>query len=128
LQHDLLRWVSRPDLKKEEEEMKIVIAASEVVPFAKTGGLADVGGALPLALEKQGQEVIVVMPGYKKVHNLKNPEIKKLRDGLSISKIGKGIKVYFIDNEEYFGRDELYGDKSGDYKDNLERFSYFCRK
>jgi starch synthase len=108
--------------------MKIVIAASEVVPFAKTGGLADVGGALPMALEKRGEEVIVVMPGYKKVHNLKNPEVKKLRDGVSISKIGKGIKVYFIDNDEYFNRDELYGDKTGDYKDNLDRFSYFCRK
>jgi starch synthase len=43
--------------------MKIVICASEVVPFAKTGGLADVAGALPLALEKEGQDVIVIMPG-----------------------------------------------------------------
>jgi starch synthase len=108
--------------------MKIVIAASEVVPFAKTGGLADVAGALPLALEKQGQEVILVMPGYKKVHELKSPAIKLCQEGISYSSIGKNIKVYFIDNDEYFNRDALYGDKTGDYKDNLERFAYFCKR
>jgi starch synthase len=108
--------------------MKIVIAASEVVPFAKTGGLADVAGALPLALEKQGQEVIVVMPGYKKVHELKSPAVKSLKEGVSYSSIGKNIKVYFIDNQAYFNRDALYGDKTGDYKDNLERFAYFSKK
>jgi len=54
--------------------MKIVIAASEVVPFAKTGGLADVAGALPLALEELNQEVIVVMPKYKAIQDSKfNP-------------------------------------------------------
>jgi len=108
--------------------MKIVMAASEVVPFAKTGGLADVAGALPLALEKLGHDVIIIMPGYKAVHNLKTPAIKKFSDGVSFSTVGKAIRVYFIDNPEFFDRDSLYGDKTGDYKDNLERFSYFCRK
>lgn len=108
--------------------MKIVMAASEVVPFAKTGGLADVAGALPLALEKAGQDVIIIMPGYKAVHALQNPEIKPFKDGVSYSKIGKNIPVYFIENAEYFDRDGLYGDKNGDHKDNLERFSYFCRR
>ncbi|MCK9594459.1 MAG: glycogen synthase GlgA [Candidatus Omnitrophica bacterium] len=108
--------------------MKIAICASEVVPFAKTGGLADVGGALPLALEKLGQEVIIVMPGYKKVHDLKAPAIKTLKEGISCSRIGKGIKVYFIDSDKYFDRQELYGDKSGDYKDNLDRFAYYSRR
>ncbi len=108
--------------------MKIVMVASEVVPFAKTGGLADVAGALPLALEKQGQDVIIIMPGYKSVHNLKTPAIKNFQEGVSYASIGKNIRVYFIDSEKYFGRDQLYGDKTGDYKDNLDRFSYFCKK
>ncbi|MBU1997965.1 MAG: glycogen synthase GlgA [Candidatus Omnitrophota bacterium] len=108
--------------------MKIVIAASEVVPFAKTGGLADVGGALPLALEKQGAEVIVIMPGYRAVHNSKTQKVTLLKDGVSVSRLGKKINVYFIDNNKYFDRDGLYQDKTGDYPDNLDRFSYFCKE
>ncbi|MCX7926843.1 MAG: glycogen synthase GlgA [Candidatus Omnitrophica bacterium] len=108
--------------------MKIVMIASEVVPFAKTGGLADVVGALPVALEKLGEEAIVIMPGYKCVHTVKNPQVKSFTEGISYSKIGKNVLVYFIENKEYFDRDGLYGDKTGDYKDNLERFSYFCKK
>ncbi len=107
--------------------MKILVAASEVVPFAKTGGLADVAGALPLALEEEGQEVIIAMPKYKAIDGSKF-NIKKLKEGISYSLIGKNIKVYFIENDLYFNRNGLYGDKSGDYKDNLERFSYYCRR
>lgn len=107
--------------------MKILHAASEVVPFAKTGGLADVAGALPLALEALGQEVIIVMPGYKAVQNAK-VKIQRLKEDISYSVIGKNIKVYFIENEKYFNRDGLYGDKAGDHKDNLDRFSFYCRR
>lgn len=107
--------------------MKIVMAASEVVPFAKTGGLADVTGALPLALEKEGQEVVIMMPRYKAVDQAKY-NLKKVKEGLFCTTIGKGIKVYFIENDEYFLRDFLYGDKNGDYPDNLERFSYFSKR
>ena len=96
--------------------MKILLAASEVVPFAKTGGLADVAGALPMALEELKQEVIVVMPQYR--------ELK----GKTQTKIGKNIKVYFIKNDQYFDRPGLYGEKTGDYPDNLDRFSFFCKK
>lgn len=95
--------------------MKVVMCASEVVPFAKTGGLADVAGALPIALEEEGAEIIIIMPRYKAIKEKQ-------------ATVGKNIKVYFIDCEEYFGRDNLYGDKDGDYKDNLERFSYYCRQ
>ena len=95
--------------------MKIAMCASEVVPFAKTGGLADVVGALPLALEKQGQEVVIIMPRYKGIKE-------------RIATIGQNIKVYFIDSDIYFKRDYLYGDKNGDYIDNLERFSYYCKE
>lgn len=107
--------------------MKIAMCASEVVPFAKTGGLADVAGALPIALEEMGQEVIIVMPRYKAVEGSKL-NIKRLSDTVSYSTTGKNIKVYFIEKDDYFNRDYLYGEKSGDYKDNLERFSYYSRR
>jgi starch synthase len=107
--------------------MRILLAASEVVPFAKTGGLADVAGALPIALEQAGQEVVVVMPYYKAVQASK-AKIEPLKDDVLFSTIGKNIKVYFIKKDEYFNRDGLYGDKNGDHKDNLERFSYYCKR
>ncbi len=107
--------------------MKIVISASEVVPFAKTGGLADVAGALPLALEREGAEVIITLPRYKAIKD-SSFQIQRLKEDISYSVIGKNIKVYFIENDKYFNRDGLYGDKNGDYPDNLERFSYYCKR
>jgi starch synthase len=107
--------------------MKIAICASEVVPFAKTGGLADVAGALPLALEEQAQQVIIVMPRYKAIQDTKF-KITRLKPDISYSIIGKNIKAYFIENEKYFNRDSLYVDKNGDYPDNLDRFAYYCRR
>lgn len=106
--------------------MRILLAASEVVPFAKTGGLADVAGALPLALEEWGCELIIALPGYKAIQNSK-VKMQKFKVGISYALIGKNIKVYFIENDRYFNRTGLYGDENGDYKDNLERFSYYCR-
>jgi starch synthase len=114
--------------------MKILHAASEVVPFAKTGGLADVAGALPLAQEELGNEVIIAMPDYKTIHNSclagrpAKLKIQKLNDGISYTIIGKNLKVYFIENDKYFNRDGLYGDKAGDHKDNLDRFSFYCKR
>jgi starch synthase len=107
--------------------MRIATCASEVVPFAKTGGLADVAGALPLSLEKEGQDVIIIMPRYKAISDSRFG-IHRLTQDVSLAVIGKNIKVYFIENENYFNRDGLYGDKTGDYKDNLERFSFYCKK
>lgn len=107
--------------------MKIAMCASEVVPFAKTGGLADVAGALPQALEQNSQEVIIVMPRYKSIQDSKF-KIQRLRDDVSYSVTGKNIKVYFIENSKYYDRDGLYGDKAGDYKDNLDRFSFYCKR
>ncbi len=104
--------------------MKILFCSSEVVPFAKTGGLADVAGALPLALEELGLEVAVVMPKYKSIQAEKF-NIKKISEDIYSAKIGKNICVYFLENKKFFDRDGLYGDKAGDYPDNLERFSYF---
>ncbi len=107
--------------------MKIALCASEVVPFAKTGGLADVAGALPLALEEKNQDVIIIMPRYKSIQEGKF-KINRLKPDISYSILGQGIKVYFIENEKYFNRDNLYTDKNGDYPDNLDRFNYYCRR
>lgn len=107
--------------------MKIAMIASEVVPFAKTGGLADVAGALPLALEECAHEVIIIMPGYKCITPAKFSMSRVSKD-ISCSVVGKKIKVYFIEHDFYFNRDGLYVDKNGDYKDNLERFAFFCRR
>lgn len=106
--------------------MKIVIAASEVVPFAKTGGLADVAGALPLALEDEGHQIIIVVPRYKVITDSKF-KTKRLNENVSYTAIGRDIKVYFIENGDYFNRDGLYGDAEGDHPDNIDRFSYYCR-
>ena len=107
--------------------MKIVLCSSEVVPFAKTGGLADVAGALPIALEELGHEVIIAMPRYKEIQESRF-KIQRAGKDVSYSILGRGIKVYFIENDKYFNRDGLYGDKKGDHKDNLERFSYYCKR
>ncbi len=108
--------------------MKIAFCSSEVVPFAKTGGMADVCGSLPLSLEKLGQDIIIVLPGYSCIDRKKHG-FTKIREDISQSFVGKDIPVYLIEHEEYFNRENLYGDHhSGDYPDNLERFSYFCRR
>ncbi|MCM8781811.1 MAG: glycogen synthase GlgA [Candidatus Omnitrophica bacterium] len=96
--------------------MKVLFVSSEVVPFAKTGGLADVSGSLPLALEKLGVEIKIFMPKYK---------IVKVKGDKTI--IGQNIEVFFIENKKYFDREQLYGDRFGDYPDNFERFAYFSR-
>ncbi|MEW6170211.1 MAG: glycogen synthase GlgA [Candidatus Omnitrophota bacterium] len=107
--------------------MKIVMCASEMVPFAKTGGLADVVGALPLALEDLKQEIIVIIPKYKTI-NTQQFTITSIGEDVDVAKIGKNIKVYLIKSSKYFDRDALYGTKTGDYPDNLERFSFFCKR
>jgi len=139
----------KPLFKKEDSsalspvqgpQPKILLVASEIYPFAKTGGLADVVGALPLALIKLGCEVALIMPKYKSV----SPEKYRLKyeiNGLSVP-MGMGdmsadvlstrlgdtqIKVYFVQCDRYFDRDGLYGTPEGDYHDNAERFAFFCR-
>ncbi len=99
------------------EKLKVLFASSEVVPFAKTGGLADVAGSLPIALEELGLDVRVIMPKYASV-KVAGKE----------ATMGTGVKVYFIEHDDYFNRKELYGDKFGDYQDNLDRFVFFCKE
>ncbi|MEM7816563.1 MAG: glycogen/starch synthase [Candidatus Aenigmatarchaeota archaeon] len=101
--------------------MKVAFCSSEVFPFAKTGGLADVSGALPLALAKQKCQVKVFMPLYK------NIKPQKVFGEFGLTK-EKNVEFIFIKNDNFFMRDALYGTPQGDYPDNLERFSFFCRQ
>ncbi len=114
--------------------MKVAIISSEVVPFAKVGGLADVAGSLPKALEKNGVEVKVFLPKYKSISEEKF-SLKKVESFISVpikdtiknafvweGKIGENVQVFLIENEEYFGRDNIYG-----YYDDPERYTFFSR-
>lgn len=120
--------------------MKIVFAASECVPFAKTGGLADVVGALGPELVKLGHEVTVYLPFYPRVRQHIEGELKYAVRSITIPfqhynrfaaivDAGKreGVQYYFVDCPEMFARPELYGPHGGDYSDNAERFGLYCR-
>lgn len=113
--------------------MNILMIGSECTPFIKTGGLADVLGSLPQALIEQGEDVRVVLPKYADIKNKWNNQLTHL--GVLNVKLGwrnqyagieyieyKGVTYYFIDNEYYFKRSNLYG-----YGDEAERFVFFNR-
>jgi starch synthase len=113
--------------------MKIIFISPEVVPFAKTGGLADVAGSLPKALKEIGHDVRVIMPLYGKIKNPKS-EIRIFKIGSEEVSVHEGripdteVPVYFVAHEKYFGsREELYQVRGVDYPDNLERFSLFSQ-
>ena len=117
--------------------MHIAFAASEGVPFSKTGGLADVVGALPRALAALGHQVSVYLPRYRQtkltdpatvVRSITVPFDDKYRFA-SVVAGGTihGVHFFFIDFPEYFDRDALYGTPTGDYPDNAERFALFSR-
>lgn len=102
--------------------MKIALCSSEVFPFAKTGGLADVCGALSLALGKEKCKVKVFMPLYRGI----TPE--RMFEEYGSTSLEKNVEVIFIRNDNYFDRQYLYGTPSGDYPDNIERFTFFANK
>ena len=113
--------------------MKILFAASEAVPFCKTGGLADVAGSLPQALAASGDKVEVILPLYQRVSDAWRNELSFVcnievplgwrRVYCGLFRMEKdGVTWYFVDNEYYFKRDALYG-----HYDDGERFGFFSR-
>ena len=125
--------------------LNILFVSSEVEPFAKTGGLADVSSSLPKAIKESGHEIRIMMPRYRFIseRKFKLHDIIRLKDipipvGNSIelgnvkssfiSNLKDKVQVYFLDNEKFFGRDGVYQSPVGkkDYQDNDERFIFFC--
>lgn len=129
--------------------MDIVFLSTEAVPFAKTGGLGDVCGALPATLASRGHNVSLILPAFSSIFSsgisivptnisfaipirgrivgarLLAADLPGVRtDGGSVP---GSAKVYFVDQPQYFDRPGLYGDSAGDYPDNCERFAFFCR-
>ena len=120
--------------------MRIALVASECVPFASTGGLGEVVGALSTELVRQGHTVAVYMPFYGAMRELLRHEWKAAITSITIpfphgnrfvSVVDggtlDGAQFYFIDCPELFGREGLYGGAGGEYEDNWERFGLFCR-
>jgi starch synthase len=117
--------------------MHVAFAASEGVPFSKTGGLADVVGALPRALSALGHQVSVYLPRYRQtklpdaatvVRSITVPFDDKYRFASVVTGgTQSGVRFYFVDYPPYFDRDALYGTAAGDYPDNAERFALFSR-
>ena len=121
--------------------MNIIYLTTEAVPFAKTGGLADVCGTLPAKIAALGHRTAIVMPAFRCIRNSgvkveptdisfavpMSPQrlmgARLLRSTLPDS----DVPVWFIDQPQYFDREGLYGSSNGDYPDNAERFSFFCR-
>lgn len=120
--------------------LHVAIVSSEMVPLAKTGGLGDVCGALPIALDQLGCRVSCFLPAYRSALRAgmvveptdctftidigdKHVACRLLKTTLPDSQ----VTVYLIDQPQYFDRDGLYSDQQGEYRDNCERYSFFCR-
>ena len=119
--------------------MKILLAASEVFPFSKTGGLADMVGALAGALADEGHEARVVTPLYRGIRT-KYPAMRKVdwhfdlplgRNQIEAElwelDAARGLKIYFIDQPGYFDRAGIYEEDHSSYIDNAERYIFFSK-
>ena len=118
-----------------EFPMKIAFLASEAVPYAKTGGLADVAASLAQTLALAGHEVKLFLPYYRTVET-QFPQLRVLKfdrapSGRDRFRVREdriaGASAFFIEKKEYFNRDRFYGSPDSDYPDNGERFAFFCR-
>ncbi len=108
--------------------MKVAFIASEALPYAKTGGLADVVGALPVYLDALGCETYIILPKYRGIQAEFSTELRvKSGDSFYDVRIYKKDRTFFIDYPPFFDRENLYGTPTGDYEDNCERFTLFCR-
>ena len=123
--------------------LNLVIAASEAMPYAKTGGLADVAGALPQELAKLGHDVILLLPRYRSVNEsgrtfrpITNLPVRTPQgivqatieeDVIPVPGHRTGVRVWAVGHAPYFDRTGLYQERGLDYPDNLDRFVFFCR-
>ena len=120
--------------------MRITYLSSEVVPFSKTGGLADVSGALPVALSAGGHDVVVITPYYRCVRESgTETEVVVEKLEVPVGRAGEtatvgirrattnGTPVYFVDHAPSYDRSQLYGEFGEDYEDNCARFALFSR-
>lgn len=119
--------------------MKILLASSEVHPFSKTGGLADMVGALGKALAAAGHEVGIVTPLYRGIrerftelratdHRVEVPiGDARVAAGIAELQLSKRLTVYFVDQRDYYHRLALYGDNNTDYPDNPQRFIFLSK-
>jgi len=120
-------------------KMNIVFIASEAAPLAKTGGLADVAGSLPLALSRLGHKVSVILPYYRKQVAASGVPIKPLKKSVNVWIDGvdrtaplhqakvDGVDFLLVEQDDLFDRDGLYGPAGGAYEDNFPRYLFFCR-
>ncbi len=118
---------------------KVLFVASEAVPFSKTGGLADVAGALPRALKRLGCDVQVVLPFYRSTREsgiafepcLQDVPVEVEGEDLPAAvlraEMEDGVPCWFVRRDELYDRAYLYGTPEGEYPDNALRFVYFCK-
>jgi starch synthase len=124
--------------RNRKKGMTIVFASSEIFPFSKTGGLADVAGALAPALAAAGHEVHLFTPLYRSIDRkkwniglrgkkVKVPISARVVEGSLIDYSFGGITIHFVRQDDYFDREGFYTLNGVDHPDNLERFSFFSR-
>ena len=119
--------------------MKVLLASSEVHPFSKTGGLADMVGALGKALAAAGHDVTIVTPLYRGIRE-RFTELRatdwhidvplgptRVQAGIAELRLNERLKVCFVDQRDYFHRLALYGESNTDYPDNPQRFIFFAK-
>ena len=125
-------------MRSDAAPLKVLVVSSEVAPFAKTGGLGDVVGALPKALRRRGIDVRVVVPLYAGIDWNALERLEGVlevpmwwgtaRSGVRLGRLpGSEVPVYFLEYNRYFDRPFIYGRPGEGYSDNLERFTYLSR-
>jgi starch synthase len=120
--------------------VNILLATSEAVPFAKTGGMADVCGTLPIELARLGHQVTLILPAYRQAYAAPVPieptgvhfdvpiGSKSVAGSFLKSRLpDSDVPVVLVENDHYYNRSGLYQDGGGDYRDNCERFVFFSR-
>ncbi len=119
-------------------KLRVLLVASEAVPYAKTGGLADVAGTLGVELRRKGVDASLMLPCYRNIRMAgsvrplrKQVRIplgtEEVRGSLHLTEGREGLPVYFVQHDGFFARDGLYGEGGADYPDNAARFVFFSR-